>query len=77
MFSKCLSLDEIGIEDHENPSITLLDRSDKDQKIIAQVIAELFDKKLVKEVLDNDEDTSNWKSCMPKWAWEFGEVFSK
>ena len=30
MFLKCLSLDEIGLEDHENPSITLLNHSDED-----------------------------------------------
>ena len=77
VFSKCLLLDKIGLEDYENPSITLLDHSDKDQEIIAQVIVELFDKKSVKEVLDDDKDTSNQKSCVPKWAWEFGEVFSK
>ena len=59
MFLKCLSLDEIGLEDHENLSITLLDRLNKDQETIAQVIAELFNKKSVKEILDNNEDTLN------------------
>ena len=77
MFSKCLSLNEIGLENHKNPSITLLNHLDKNQKIIAQVIAELFDEKSVEEILDNDEDISNWKFCMPKWVWKFREVFLK
>ena len=59
MFLKCLSLDEIGLEDHENPSITLLDCSDENQKTIAQVIAELFNEKSVEEILNDDEDTLN------------------
>ena len=77
MFSKYLLLDEIELEDHENPSITLLDRLDEDQNTIAQVITELFDKKSVEEVLDDDKDTLNWKSYVPEWAWKFREVFSK
>ena len=59
MFSKCLSLNEIELENHENSSITLFNHSDKDQEIIAQVIAELFDKKLVKEIVDDNKNISN------------------
>ena len=35
VFLKYLSLNEIELEDYENPSITLLNYSDKDQEIIA------------------------------------------
>ena len=58
MFSKCLLLNEIELENHENSSITLFNHSDKDQEIIAQVIAELFDEKSVKEVFNNNENIS-------------------
>ena len=76
-FSRDLSLDEIKLEDHENPSIILLDHSDENQETIAQVIAELFDEKSVEEILDDNKDILNWKFCVPQWAWEFGKVFSK
>ena len=58
VFSKCLLLDEIGIEDHKNPSITLFDHLDEDQKTIAQVITEIFNEKSVEKVLDDNEDIS-------------------
>ena len=59
VFSKCLSLDKIELEDHKNPSITLFDCLDEDQETIAQVIAELFNQKSVKKIFDNNEDTLN------------------
>ena len=59
IFLKYLLLDEIGLKDYKNPSITLLDHLDEDQEIIAQVIAELFNKKSVKEILDDNEDILN------------------
>ena len=77
VFSKCLSLDKIELENHENPSITLLNHLDENQEIIAQVIAELFDKKSVEKIVDDNENISNWKFYMLQWVWKFGEVFLK
>ena len=59
VFLKYLLLDKIELEDYENLSITLLNHSDEDQKTIAQVIAEIFDKKSVEKVFDDNENTLN------------------
>lgn len=60
------ALDELGSADHINPYINWVDISEdpNDHKQI-QVIATMFDEKDMDEELEDDEDTSKWKSLVP------------
>lgn len=69
-----LSLDKIGIADPENPYINWIYLKNPNDQIQQEVIAFTFDKEF-KE--DNDEDTANWKSLVPEWVYEYGNMFSK
>lgn len=61
-----LSLDNIGIEDSDNPIINWADLESPNNQEMAEVITTMLDEKNIDEVLDEDEDTSNWKSHVPE-----------
>lgn len=44
---------------------------------MAEVIATMLDEKNIDEVLDEDENTSNWKSHILEQLYNFGDVFFK
>lgn len=72
------SLDDLGDEDTENPYINWIDMDNPNDRTQAQVIATMFDEKdMDMEVDEDDEDTRNWKSHVPEWLHEYGDVFSK
>ncbi|KAJ3577041.1 hypothetical protein NP233_g61 [Leucocoprinus birnbaumii] len=69
------SLDDLGDEDMDNHYINWVDVNDPHNHQQAMVIASMFDKD-IEEMLD-DEDTKYWKSHVPEWLHEYGDVFSK
>lgn len=70
------SLDNLGNEDTDNPYINWVDLDLPEVRTQAHCIATMLNNKDMEEVLD-DEDTKNWKSHVPDWLHEFGDVFSK
>lgn len=66
-------LDKLGEECPDNPHINWLSTDTQEDQLIASFVAETFDKDLEEE----DEDTTKWRSLVPKHLHEFGEVFSK
>ena len=79
------SLDEYGSECPHNPYLNWAAHDGPGDRLQMEVIAELVtDHPHVAETHDedlifpeDDEDTSNWKSRVPEWLHEFGDVFSK
>ena len=72
------SLDNLGEEDLENPYINWIDMDHPDSYTQAAVIASMFDEKdMDQEMEEEDEDTMKWKSLVPTWLHEYGNVFSK
>ena len=79
------SLDEYGSECPHNPYLNWAAHDGPSDRLQMEVIAELVtDHPHVAETHDedlifpeDDEDTSNWKSRVPEWLHEFGDVFSK
>lgn len=69
-----LPLDQIGIEDPENPYINWVEITDSNDRTQQEVIAFMLDKEFKEE---DDEDTTNWKSIVPEWVHDYGNVFSK
>lgn len=69
-----LPLDQIGIEDPENPYINWVEITDPNDRTQQEVIAFMLDKEFKEE---DDEDTTNWKSIVPEWVHDYGNVFSK
>ncbi len=70
-------LEEIGSEDMDNPYINWADMDDPDDHTQAEVIATMFDKDMDEEFDDSDEDTIKWKSLVPEWSYDYGNVFPK
>ena len=72
------SLDNLGEEDTENPYINWINTDDPHDHTQTAIIASMFDEKDMDEELDDsDEDTIKWKSLVPPWLHEFGDIFSK
>ena len=70
------SLDEFGSEDPENPYINWVAPSGPEDHVQAAVIANLIHEE--DEIFpEDDEDTKNWKSHVPDWLHDYGDVFSK
>ena len=71
-------LDNLGEEDTENPYINWIDMHNSEEKTQAAVIASMLDEQDVDEELDQeDEDTTKWKSLVPTWLYDYGDIFSK
>jgi hypothetical protein len=71
-------LDNLGEEDTENPYINWIDMHNPMEKTQAAVIASMLDEQDVDEELDEeDEDTIKWKSLVPPWLYDYGDIFSK
>ena len=70
-------LDYIGEECHENPFINWIEH-DSNQPIIEDIISSLNHKE-IDDHFDDEEvkDTSKWQSLVPKYLWDYGEVFSQ
>ena len=68
-------LDEIGQVDQENPYINWLSTDDQDELEIAEVIADHTAK--WDEGFEDTPETTDWKQHVPKYLWEYGDVFSK
>ncbi|CDO69613.1 hypothetical protein BN946_scf184851.g1 [Trametes cinnabarina] len=67
-------LDELGEECIKNPHINWISTEDSEDHKVAQLTAEILAKDL-EEV--EDDDTRNWKTLVPEYLHEFGDVFSK
>ncbi|KAL7277513.1 hypothetical protein ACG7TL_008434 [Trametes sanguinea] len=67
-------LDELGEECIENPHINWISTEDSEDHEVARLTAEILAKDL-EEV--EDDDTRNWKTFVPEYLHEFGDVFSK
>ena len=62
----------------ENPYINWVDIDNPESYTQAAVIASMFDEKdMDQEMEEEDEDTMKWKSLVPTWLHEYGNVFSK
>lgn len=71
-------MDNLGDKDIENSFINWINIDDPNDHIQAQVIATIFDKRDMDENLeDSDEDTKNWKSHVPEWLYNYGNIFFK
>ena len=66
------SLDFVGNQDETNLFINWLDLDQPDEHIQAAVLNDQFVK-----TDDTDKNTSQWKSQVPEWVHDFGNVFSK
>ena len=70
------SLEDLGGEDPFNPYINWMDIESKEDRQIAYRIAAITEKD-GQDFDEDEEDTVDWKSKVPKHLWEYGEVFSK
>ena len=72
------SLDNLGEEDTGNPYLNWIDMHDPVQHTQAATISSMFNEKDIDEEIDEeDEDTIKWKSLVPSWLHEYGNIFSK
>lgn len=73
------SLDAFGSESPDNPYINWVAPSGPEDHLQAAVIANLVTEHDEDEIFpeDEDEDTTNWKSHVPEWLHDYGDVFSK
>lgn len=72
------NLDRIGSVDPDNPHIHWIDLDDPEDQEIAEIIAELSGKE--DEGFEDgfdEQESVNWQPLVPKYLWEFGDVFSK
>jgi hypothetical protein len=68
-----MDLAEIGEAVLENPITNQVDEKSPDEYKMAYIIANM----LKKDKDADDADTKDWKSKVPEWLHEFGDVFSK
>ena len=70
------SLDNLGEEDTGNPYLNWIDMHDPVQHTQAATISSMFNEKDIDEEIDEeDEDTIKWKSLVPSWLHEYGNIF--
>ena len=73
------STDIIGEEDPINQYLNWIDMNNPSEYQHGETIATMFDQNMDEELDDTfeDEDTKNWKSHVPDWLHDYGNVFSK
>ena len=73
------STDTIGEEDPINQYLNWIDMNNPSEYQHGETIATMFDQNMDEELDDTfeDEDTKNWKSHVPDWLHDYGNVFSK
>lgn len=72
-------LDSIGEDDPDNQHINWICTDEPDDLELAQIIAEITGKadQGFEEDPDDDLDVINWKSKVPKYHWDYSDIFSQ
>ena len=73
------SVDELGTEDFLNQYVNWVDLDRPENRTQTAAIASMLDSSNIEEDADTDEDedTLEWKSHVPDWVHDFGDIFSK
>ena len=72
-------MDELGTEDFLNQYVNWVDLDRPENRTQTAAIASMLDSSNIEEDADTDEDedTLEWKSHVPDWVHDFGDIFSK